>query len=460
MANKKSSNKRSSSSKSTASKAKRQAVKYAKKNKKGVIIAVAVLVIIIALAVLVTYLVKPQFIQDILNRVDSTITDGSGNNGGTGDSSSGGSSGSSSSGGSSSGTTEGSITDISSADLSIHFLELGVANAGDCVLIKCGDTEVLIDAGAKSTTAPTSRMIEYINQYCTDGKLEYVIATHGHEDHIAGLVGQASGSTRTGILYQYEIGTIIQFAGHNTSSKIYNNYVSAVEYAVSQGATAYTALQCWNETDGASKTYYLDDNQTISLNILYQKYYESTASTENNYSVCTMITQEVDGSTYNYLFTGDLEEAGEKSLAASNDLPHCVLYKGGHHGSSTSSNDVLLSKITPDNIAICTCAGTYEYANKPTSEYPDRYLNTFPTQEAIERMSLYTDKIYVTSLGIIDDSYATTGFTSMNGDIVFYYNKTDDEESGSLKLWCSNNTTILKDTEWFKQYRNMPSSWA
>jgi competence protein ComEC len=436
MANKK------SSKKSTTNKAKKQAVKYAKKHKTGVVIAVAVIVVVIAL--------------DILSNVNSSFSGD--NDGDTNDGDS--SSGSGSSSGSSSSTTEGALTDISSADLSIHFLELGVSNAGDCVLIKSGNTEILIDAGAKSATAPTSRMIDYINQYCTDGKLEYVIASHAHEDHIAGLVGQASGTTRTGILYQYEIGTIIQFAGHSTTSNIYNNYVTAVDYAVSQGATAYTALQCWNQTDGASRKYYLDDAQTISLNILYQKYYENKATTENNYSVCAMITQEVDGNTYNYLFTGDLEEAGEKSLVASNDLPHCVLFKGGHHGSSTSSNEVLLSKITPDNIAICSCAGTYEYANKPTAESPNNYLNTFPTQEAIERMAVYTDKIYVTSLGIIDDSYATTGFTSMNGDIVFYYNKTESEDSGSLKLWCSNNTTVLKDTEWFSQYRNMPSSWS
>jgi hypothetical protein len=220
-------------------------------------------------------------------------------------------------------------------------------------------------------------------------------------------------------------------------------------------------LQCWNETDGASRTYYLNDEKTISLNILYQKYYEEKASTENNYSVCTMISQVVDGKTYNYMFTGDLEKLGETSLAESNDLPHCVLYKGGHHGSSTSSNEVLLSKITPDNIAICTCAGTYEYANKPDAEHPDRYLNTFPTQEAIERMAVYTDKIYVTSLGIIDEtSYATTDFTSMNGDIVFYFGKTEGEDTASLKLWCSNNYTLLKDTDWFKSNRNTPSAWA
>ncbi len=348
----------------------------------------------------------------------------------------------------------GNLAEISSADLSVHFLELGVHNAGDCVLIKVGNTEVLIDAGAKSKTAPTKAMLDYVASYCKDSVLEYVITTHAHEDHIAGLVGQKSGDTRTGFLYQYTIGTIIQFSGHNTASQIYNDYVSAVEYCQKNGTKVYTALDCVKGTNGAQATYYLDEAQTISLNILYQKYYENKASTENDYSVCTLLTQKTGTTSNNYLFTGDLEKKGEESLVESNpNLPHCVLFKGGHHGSSTSSNDVLLNKITPENIAICTCAGTYEYAAKPNEENPNRYLNTFPTQEAIDRMSKHTKNIYVTSLGILNDDYSTKGFTSMNGNIVFYYGKGETESEKTLKLWCSNNTTVLKETDWFKANR-------
>lgn len=340
---------------------------------------------------------------------------------------------------------DGDEAEIAEAGLSVHFLELGNANAGDCTLIKCGNTEVLIDAGSKRNSTDTVK--SYINKYCTDGKIEYVIATHAHEDHIAALVGNEN--KNDGILYSYEIGTVIQFAQHNTTSKIYNDYVTAVNYAESNGATIYTALQCWNNSGGAQRAYYLDTEKTVSLNILYQKYYESKSSGENDYSVCTLLTQSVSENTaYNYLFTGDLEKAGEESLAASNDLPQCKLFKGGHHGSSTSSNDVLLEKIKPENIAICTCAGTYEYAKKPNAEFPESQakLSTFPTQKALDRMAKYTDRIYVTTLGILKDDYSTETFVSMNGNIVFYYK---DE----LKLYCSNNTTVLKDSEWFKANR-------
>ena len=344
-----------------------------------------------------------------------------------------------------------SVENVSNSELSIHFIELGNANAGDCTLIKCGDTEVLIDAGSKRNSTETVK--NYINQYCTDGILEYVIATHAHEDHIAALVGEEGKDN--GVLYSYEIGTIIQFAGHKTDSKVYNDYVQAVVAAEIKGTSVYTAKQCWYETDGAKKTYYLDDENKISLNILYQKYYDQNTSTENNYSVCTLLSQQVSADvTNNYLFTGDLEKAGEESLVAKNNLPECVLFKGGHHGSSTSSNDKLLKVIKPENIAICSCAGTYEYADKPSASKPESQakLNTFPTQEAIDRMAKYTKNIYVTTLGILNEDYSTARYESMNGNIVFY------STGGQLKLWCSNNDTILKETAWFKANRTWPST--
>ena len=81
----------------------------------------------------------------------------------------------------------GSVVEVAEADLSIHFLELGNKYTGDCTLIKCGNTEVLIDAGSRTDSAVTIK--NYVDKYCTDGILEYVIATHAHQDHIAGFVG-------------------------------------------------------------------------------------------------------------------------------------------------------------------------------------------------------------------------------------------------------------------------------
>lgn len=338
----------------------------------------------------------------------------------------------------------GNETEIAEAGLSIHFLELGNKYTGDCTLIKCGNTEVLIDAGSRQNSATTIKT--YIDKYCTDGILEYVIATHAHQDHIAGFVGTSEKGGRTGILYQYKVNTLIQFSGthkeylnENGNKSLYGSYCEAVDYVKGQGTAVYTAKQCWYETDGAQKEFFLDKEQKISLNILYQKYYDEATpdkNDENNYSVCTLLTHTVsDNKNYNYLFTGDLEEEGEASLVQSNSLPEVELFKGGHHGSYTASSEKLLNIIKPKNVAVCCCCGTTEYTSNKN--------NTFPSQAFIDRVSHYTQNIYCTTLII---NYKNDEFASMNGNIVFYYK---DE----LKLYCSNNTTILKDTEWFKANR-------
>lgn len=335
---------------------------------------------------------------------------------------------------------EGALEDIVSADMSIHFLELGNKKTGDCTLIKVGNTEVLIDAGSNNSSAET--IVPYIQKYCTDGILEYVIATHAHEDHIGAFY---STKTRKGIFESFDCKTIIDFPktkkDATSATGVYGRYCAARDAEVEEGAVHYTALQCWNETDGAKRTYAL--SSSVSFSILYQKFYSEfdSGTGENNYSVCTLFQNGNDS----FLFTGDLEEEGESSLVDSNDLPHCKLYKAGHHGSKTSSHDKMLKKISPEIVCVCCCAGSPEYTTVSD--------NTFPTQEFIDRIGKYTDKIYVTTLATnVNLKEEQWDFTSMNGNIVYYYGK-KGEEDYSYKLYCSNNTTILKETAWFKENR-------
>ena len=130
-------------------------------------------------------------------------------------------------------------------------------------------------------------------------------------------------------------------------------------------------------------------------------------------------------------------------------LPHCVLYKAGHHGSKTSSSSELMAAITPEYVCVCCCCGT--------SEYTDTDANQFPTQEFINNVALYTDNVYVTT--IVDNyvprnEWSKNGTVkSMNGNIVFTCS------NGEISVRCSNNETKLKDTEWFKAHRTCPSAW-
>lgn len=138
--------------------------------------------------------------------------------------------------------TSEDIETIKNGDLSIHFMVLGNKYSGDSTLIKVGDTEVLIDAGSRVNSAPT--ITSYINRFCTDGVLEYVIATHADRDHIAAFPK---------IFENYECETIIDFPRTNATSDTYNNYVTARTAEIEAGATHYTALECYKETNGRKK---------------------------------------------------------------------------------------------------------------------------------------------------------------------------------------------------------------
>ena len=327
-----------------------------------------------------------------------------------------------------------------SGDLQIHFMELGNNYTGDSIYIKAGDTDILIDAGSRSNSTDTTA--KYIDQYCTDGVLEYVIVTHADQDHIAGFAGSSSSPS---MFERYDCEIIIDFALTNKDTQVYNNYITKRDAAVAKGAEHYTVLECWNNDNGAQRVYELTSG--IEMEILYQKFYENKSSDENNYSVCLMFNQ----GDKHFLFTGDLEEDGEKSLVESNDLPEVELFKAGHHGSKTSSNDVLLSVIKPKIVCVCCCAGSVEYTQN--------FENTFPTQEMIDRVSLYTDRVYVTTVGSVvynaeKDKYEDTGFSSLNGNVVVTSNRK------GVTVQCSNNDTILKDTDWFKSNRTTPSAWA
>lgn len=318
-----------------------------------------------------------------------------------------------------------------SSELQVHFLELGNKYTGDCTYIKVGDVDVLIDAGSKASSIPT--ITSYLDNFVTDGKLEYVIVTHSHEDHYAGF---ATNETTDSIFDIYECGTVIDFAqANNTTSKLYKNYQRELSEAIERGATHYTAAECI--TQGKSE---FRLSSEVTLTVLDQKYYyEPASSGENDHSVCCLITAGED----NFLFTGDLEKEGEESLVEKNALPKVSVYKAGHHGSKTSSHEALLSVICPDIVCVCCCAGSTQYGAAPK--------NRFPTQDFIDRVSKYTDAVYVTTLC---ENFEDNEFTSMNGNIMIYFS------GGTLTVSCSASDKKLKDTDWFKNNRDCPESWS
>lgn len=321
---------------------------------------------------------------------------------------------------------------VMEGELQIHFLELGNKYTGDCTYIKAGENDILIDAGSRTSSVET--ISAYLDRYVTDGKLEYVIVTHAHQDHYAGF-SKTDGS----IFDLYECENIIDFGAQTNQedkgTNMYSRYLAERKAEIEAGATYYPA------PEHAKKVFDLGGG--ISMTILDSYYYYNKASSENDYSVCTLFTY----GTYKYLFTGDLEEDGEQYLIdkAYNDpklLEDVYLYKAGHHGSKTSSSAEFLEVISPEVVCVCCCAGS--------SEYTDTNANMFPTQAFVDRVAPYTDKVYVTTLCV---DYDADSFTSMNGNITVV------TTANGATVRCSNDSRVLKEWDWFKENRECPEAW-
>lgn len=312
---------------------------------------------------------------------------------------------------------------------SVHFLELGNKYTGDCTYIKYGDVDILIDCGSKSNSVDT--VSTYLNQYVTDNTLEYVIVTHAHTDHYAGFA-----ATKNSIFDLYNCEIIIDFgAGTNktASDKTYANYIKNRNKEIEESDAEY--FDASTVQKGTPKTYEIDVH--LQFEILYNEFADNhNASSENDYSVCTLFTFD----NKQFLFTGDLEneKGGEEKLIKNNpsiqNLDSIELFKAGHHGSKTSTSEILLKNIKPKCVCVCCCAGS--------SEYTKEINNQFPTKAFIDRVTQYTTEIYVTSLCV---DYKNNQFTSFNGNIVVFATLNVEK----VNVTCSHNSTTLTQTDWY-----------
>ena len=335
---------------------------------------------------------------------------------------------------------ENAVNAIKSDDttLSVHFLELGNKYTGDCVFINAGKFEILIDAGSRADSVDD--IYEYVKPY-VDGQLEYVVVTHAHQDHYAGF---ATKNYENSLFSKFDdgIGTVVTFAQTNQKADkagLYQYFENNVKTLKQKGTERKYVNEYFER--GASATVKINDN--VSIEFLEHKFYHEKSKTENNYSVCFQIVETAGENVYRYLFTGDLEEDGEKDLVTKNSakMGKTRLYKAGHHGSKTSTSQELLDVIEPDTICVCACAGSPEYTKNKD--------NQFPTQAFVDRV--YTKnagtQVFVTSLCV---DYDANKFTSMNGNIVIC------SAGNSVTRYFSNNPTELRETEWFKTNRKLP----
>lgn len=241
------------------------------------------------------------------------------------------------------------VTDLPDSDFSVTFLDVG---QGDCSLIRSGGKTMLIDGGEPENA---DKIINFLKENSIT-KLDYVVATHPHSDHIGALPS---------VIDAMEVeNVIIPELPENMvpTTKIYEEFLFAVEKS---GANLISA---WSGDE-----FSLADAKCQVLSPVVE------SEELNNMSLVIRMTF----GNNSFLFMGDAEiKAEDILLSVYHDVSADVI-KIGHHGSSTSTNEKFLNIVSPQIAVICVGEDNrYDHPSKETVELLEEYgVKTYMTKD-------------------------------------------------------------------------------
>ena len=212
----------------------------------------------------------------------------------------------------------------SESKLIVHFLDVG---QGDSIFIELPNGKtMLVDAGENYHG---QGIIDYV-QTIGYQKLDYVVATHPHEDHIGSMPY---------IVRNFEIGSIYM-PDVTANTATFESLLKAIKAK---------GLRVKN---GRTGVHIIKDGELTADIIAPDKPDESNL---NNSSIVLLLTF----GNVSYLLTGDAET---KELNAIRADMHATVLKAGHHGSKTSTTQTLLKKISP-SVTVISCGKNNDYGH-------------------------------------------------------------------------------------------------
>lgn len=231
------------------------------------------------------------------------------------------------------------ITDTN--NLKVYYFDVGQA---DSILIVNNNQTMLIDAGNNDDGELIVNNIKKLGI----SKLDYVIGTHPHEDHIGGL---------DNVIDAFDIGTIYM-PKVQTNTKTFEDVLDSIS---NKGLTV-TAPKVG------------DKFQVGNANCEVMSIGEDSSNLNS-----TSIVIRMEYNNKSYLFMGDAEQVNE----AAREWSETDILKVGHHGSSTSSSQKFLNQVKP-KIAIIQLGQGNKYGH--------------PHDEVIKRLEKMNVTIYRTDL--------------------------------------------------------------
>lgn len=216
--------------------------------------------------------------------------------------------------------------------LVVHFIDVG---QGDSTFIQFPNGESsLIDGGTRKSG---DKVVNYLKDLDI-GKIDYLIATHPHEDHIGGLPE---------VIRNFNIGKVYM-PDKTANTAIFEELLKEIKNKDLKITLA----------EGGNS---IIDDEKFQFTILAPNrddYIET-----NDFSIVTKI-EYIDAS---FILTGDAEKSSELDMINKNYNLKSNVIKIGHHGGRTSSSQEFLKKVDPDYSIISVGAdNTYGHPHKET----------------------------------------------------------------------------------------------
>ena len=213
---------------------------------------------------------------------------------------------------------------LTEGTLELHFIDVG---QGDAALLCCNGHNMLIDGGSSQSS---SRVYTYLMKHNIK-TLDYIVATHPHDDHVGGLAGALNAAKA-----ERALSSCVEADGRA--------FQSFLKYLDQQGVAV--------EVPQPGDTFDLGTAHIAVLGPLQES---------KNVNDTSLVLRITFGS-FHALFTGDAENEEEADILASDAALQSDVLKVGHHGGSDATSEAWLKAVQPKT-AVISCGKNNDYGH-------------------------------------------------------------------------------------------------
>lgn len=238
------------------------------------------------------------------------------------------------------------VAQSADGELKVHFIDVG---QGDSAFVELPDGKtMLIDAGTRASSGVVKGYVDALGY----DRIDYVVATHPHEDHIGGLPV---------VLRSFDVGAVYAPKAQ-ANTRIFEEFLDAVDEKGLEITTAYkgravdetafakddSAFGSKDSAKGSSTGSSKTGSKNSSKDSLEADDYKITILSPYQYSNPedlndSSVVIRLEYGKASFLFTGD---AGSDVLSSTVYQP-CSVLKVSHHGSRTGTTKSLVKTLKP-----------------------------------------------------------------------------------------------------------------